>query len=389
MPEVTPPLYLSVDDVYRGAELRLPWRDLVSEGVVGAGDLQVSPTAPAGMSVNVAAGSCWVAGDTDPTRQGVYRCRSSGVVTLVIAPNTGGANRSDTIIAEVLDADFAGTQNLWRLRVAQNTVAVPPNAIGLARITVTPGMSQVGAGSITDLRPRAQGVVAGGLVVPGRVLKLTTWTSPGTATYTPDPSASLLLVECIGGGGGGSGLQASGAGNCSLSSGGGGGGFSTALVPVVAGAYTVTVGAGGAGGLAGANAGQSGGDSQLIDAATGVACRAKGGIGGSQRAVGGTAGVVLTSPIGNNAGLGVGSLLLDADVALAARLAATVAYSLGGAAPRGGGQARAYNNAGASGSDGQPGRQYGGGGTGAVDTNLQDRAGGAGASGMVRVWEYT
>ena len=171
MPEINPPLYMTVDDVYSGPSLALPWRDVIGEGVVGAADLLVSPVAPVEMAVNVAAGAGWIVGDDDPARQGAYRFRSDSVVKKAIAPNPGGQTRPDRIIAEIEDADFAGDERVWRLRVVQGSAGgspppIPNNAIALCTVTVPAAAVNIGAGSLLDTRPRA---TVGGGTSPGGI----------------------------------------------------------------------------------------------------------------------------------------------------------------------------------------------------------------------------
>lgn len=137
MAEVNPPLYEDVDLAYSGDELGLPWRDAVTEGVVGRADLAVSQRAAgANMSVDVAGGAAWIKGD-DQNYQPTYRVRSDSTVNLAVAAADATNPRVDRVIAEVLDATFSGTQRLWRLRVLTGTPtagATLANATGAALI---------------------------------------------------------------------------------------------------------------------------------------------------------------------------------------------------------------------------------------------------------------
>lgn len=168
MPEINPPLFVPVQQAYSADELALPWRDIVSEGVVGAGDLLVGPRAAgANKSVDVGLGACWIAGDDNPAAQGTYRMRSDSIVNLAIAANASGNPRVDRIIARVYDSTFAGVQNLWALEVlegvptagatkenALGAIAVPNNAIELARVELANGYADIAAGQIFDARTR-------------------------------------------------------------------------------------------------------------------------------------------------------------------------------------------------------------------------------------------
>src|SRR6266498_2637149 len=103
MAEITPPLFQDVSNVYSGDELGLPYRDLVSEGVVQATALAVSQRAAgANLSVDVAAGACWVLGDTNTDRQPCYRCINDAVVNLGISPDPSNP-RKVLVVAQVTD----------------------------------------------------------------------------------------------------------------------------------------------------------------------------------------------------------------------------------------------------------------------------------------------
>lgn len=196
MAAVTPPLFQNVDNVYGGDELGLPYRDLVGEGVVGADDLKVSQRAAgANMSVDVAQGVCWVKGDDNAWRQPTYRCYNDGVVNLAIAAADATNPRIDRIIAEVLDADFAGVSRTWRLRVVQGTptaganqsnlsgaAALPPSAHQLATVLVGAGATSIADASITDRRHAA--TLAGVMRVPRSRAKRTTQLSLPNSAWT-------------------------------------------------------------------------------------------------------------------------------------------------------------------------------------------------------------
>lgn len=162
MTVITPPLYLNVDSSYGADELGLPYRDFISEGVVGSTDLAVSQRgAGANMSVDVAAGVAWIKGD-DATAQPCYRCYNDGTVNLAISTANATNPRIDIVIAEVLDSTFSGASNLWRLRVVTGTAAASPstpstpsNAIKLAEISVPASDTTISTAQITDTRPRA------------------------------------------------------------------------------------------------------------------------------------------------------------------------------------------------------------------------------------------
>jgi len=155
------PLFVDLDDTYGADELGLPYRDIVGEGYVSG--LAVSQRAAGiNLSVDVAAGSAWVQGDTDTSAQPTYRCRNDAVVNLGITPD-GSNPRNVIIVAEVLDDTFDGGGSLlWRLRAVHGTAAAvpadpatPTSAIRLARINVTAADASIADAQIDDLRAPA------------------------------------------------------------------------------------------------------------------------------------------------------------------------------------------------------------------------------------------
>ena len=155
------PLFVDLDDTYGADELGLPYRDIVGEGYVSG--LAVSQRAAGiNLSVDVAAGSCWVQGDTDTSAQPTYRCRNDAVVNLGITPDATNP-RNVIVVAEVLDDAFDGGGSLlWRLRAVHGTAAASPvdpatptSSIVLARIAVTAADASIADAQITDLRAPA------------------------------------------------------------------------------------------------------------------------------------------------------------------------------------------------------------------------------------------
>lgn len=171
MAAVTPPLFQTIDSVYTGASLGLPYRDWVREGVLGAGDMAVTQRgAGANMSVDVAAGVAWIQGD-DSGIQPAYRCYNDATVNLAVAAAHATNPRIDRVIAEVRDAVFSGVSTDWQLRVITGTPAgspvapsLPNNAITLALVSVPANDTTIENAQITDGRPRAQLGASGGLV---------------------------------------------------------------------------------------------------------------------------------------------------------------------------------------------------------------------------------
>lgn len=209
-----------------------------------------------------------------------------------------------------------------------------------------------------------------------------TYTS-GSGTYTVPSGVRALYVECVGGGGGAGGVDGQGAGTAAASGGGGGAGYCAKLITSLEASYSYAVGAGGAGGTAGANNG-SAGDASTFSGGT-VSMSAGGG--------GGGAGVTAASHAGGSPGdagtSSGGDLNLTGGVGPYSRVysANYTSLSLGGAgAGPLGGQMKIYTAA----NTGATGNSYGGGGGPViVDQTVTDNyAGGAGAGGIVRIWEY-
>ena len=161
------PLFVDVSSVYSGDELGLPYRDIMGEGVVEAGDLLCSKGAGGTMNVLVAKGAAWIAGDDNTDKQPTYRVFNNGSDTVTLTAASGVNPRNDLIIAKVIDQTFAGGSREFLLDKVTGTPgatpadpAVPNNAIVLARVLVPTSAADIVACTLTDLRGRAS--VGGG-----------------------------------------------------------------------------------------------------------------------------------------------------------------------------------------------------------------------------------
>lgn len=133
-----------------------------SEGIFASTDLAVTQRgAGANMSVDIAGGRCVIKGD-QATYEGSYFMENRGVTNLVVSASDPTNPRIDRVIAEVLNAEYSGASNLWRLRVMTGTPAASPvaptlpnNAISLATIAVAAGSTSVVNANITDTRTQA------------------------------------------------------------------------------------------------------------------------------------------------------------------------------------------------------------------------------------------
>ncbi len=142
---------------------------LKRSGIMAPTDLKVTAFSTPGAGVNVAGGSCVIAGqELSGGQQGSYFGFNNGVDTVSVSA-TGGSIRSDLIIARVEDPTFSGTpwswnpatQNLIYSRdisgVSGGTVLVPAGTTGipLARIDIPVSTSAITNAMITDLRALA------------------------------------------------------------------------------------------------------------------------------------------------------------------------------------------------------------------------------------------
>jgi hypothetical protein len=217
-----------------------------------------------------------------------------------------------------------------------------------------------GGGGVASLNP-----ATGGLK-PMQVFTATgTWARPA--------GIRTLLVFCLGGGGGGTGAAASYA----VGGGGGGGGAAIELIDVTGTASeTVTIGAGGAGGSTAGGNGSTGGTSSF-----GAFCSATGGTGGT----GQTASNSQAMTQGGAGGAGSGGLLnlTGSPGNYGSREGGTIGKSGNGGASLLGGGGLGLNGS----ANGNPGTSPGSGGGGCSTNSATARSGGAGADGIVWVWE--
>lgn len=133
-------------------------------GVVNSGDLAVTQNGTPNMSVNVAAGGCFIRG-TQSANQGCYHLFNDASVNVAISAADATNPRRDLVIAQVRDAFYSGSSKDARITVVTGTPAASPsdpslssfpNALVLARVAVAANATSVGTANITDLRTYAR-----------------------------------------------------------------------------------------------------------------------------------------------------------------------------------------------------------------------------------------
>ena len=263
---------------------------------------------------------------------------------------------SKTGAVTLVPADLAYVAPAFSWFVAANAqdaldqLATRLNAPPAAAVTI------VDAGSIitaTNVEDALQEIATKANANAGRLLRVTTYTATGT--WTKGTDVGSIVVEVVGGGGGSTSLLVGGGG-------GGGGGYSAkrVLSASLGATETVTVGAGGAAGVAGstssfgAHASATGGDPGASSGGS-----TAGGAGGA-----GSGGTINLSGDGGGAGGDTSTNKM---------------FGHGGSSRFGGGAPGAWNR-----TNGVAGvANSGGGGSGGTS------AGAAGGSGRITVWEYS
>lgn len=205
-----------------------------------------------------------------------------------------------------------------------------------------------------------------------------------SGTYTPTPGTNRVFIECVGGGGAGGGGTATGAGQNSMGSGGGGGAYAAKFLSTGFAGKSYVVGAGGTGVSAGT--GNPGGDT-TFDSTVVVA---KGGAGGSASGV--SAGIAF----GANGGVGglasgsTGDETISGSSGLDSVMLAVgvIEPGRGGVAPKGGNGGFTQLNTSTAGNNIMAPTVGGGGAGGGNLASQSANSGGAGATGVIRIWEF-
>jgi hypothetical protein len=316
-------------------------------------------TAPPTLAVMLDAGALLVAGALVEVK-----AQASAAITpptanpridrVTISPNTG------------LLTITAGTE-------AANPVppAIPAGQLPVAQLRLDVGMTAITNRQIRDERIAP---TAGG----GGLLGVQTFTSSGT--YTPTPGTTSVVVELVGGGGAGGGCAAPSGSQGSAGGGGSSAAYARARFTSGFGGVAVTVGAGGAATSSGSSRGNAGSASSF-----GALTSAPGGLGGYV-GYATTPGVVVGGAEASSASTG-GTLMNTAGNPGAPGLVLGTGMVIGGnggSSPYGGSGTGTGNGAGMAAT--APGA--GGGGASSIASGTA-RNSGAGANGIVIVYEYS
>jgi len=175
---------------YAGKYDRQHWRDILTEGIVESGDLEVTEKGTPNMSVDVAAGSAYVQGDQSTT-QGHYRIYNDATVNKAIAASNPTNPRKDRVIAQVKDStDIGGALDEWEIQVLTGTPApapvvpdLPDDALDLAIVDVGNGVTEITNANITDQRSQ---IDLQNLALAGLVTIATAQTIIGKKTFSDD-----------------------------------------------------------------------------------------------------------------------------------------------------------------------------------------------------------
>jgi hypothetical protein len=251
-------------------------------------------------------------------------------------------------------------------QTANQFLATPNGSTGAV------SLRSIVAADIPTLNQNTTGTASGSLI---GVQFLTTGT-----TYTPTSGTTKAVIILVGGGGGGGGASGA-ASSVGAAGGGGGGSLAVKYINNISGTYTYAIGAAGTAGANTGGNGGAGGSTTFANGATTIT--APGGAGG----IGQTAG---TSQVFVLGGAG-GAVSTNGDIngggspgIRAYRVSGTLGESGTGGDSEYGGAGQGLTAAGA----GNAATGFGAGGGGALSTANTNRAGGAGAPGVIIVYEY-
>lgn len=237
----------------------------------------------------------------------------------------------------------------------------------------------VSYGSAQTLTATQQAQARANVAAQGNLARVTVLTASGT--HTTLANCTRMVVELVGGGGGGGGAAAA-TSIPRAGGGGGGGGYTLLEITSPAVSYAAVVGTGGAGGTVGGD-GSAGGNTTFGGA---TANGGGGGLGSgttnnndTQVYSGGVGGTGSGGKFQIRGCPGTTGYKLSTATRAAGDGGSGI-YGSGGSGPIAASLAGTF-----AGTDGSG---YGGGGSGAVGSNASANAGGAGANGVIIIWEY-
>jgi hypothetical protein len=162
MAEVQPPSYMQNRTDHSAQGDRQATTALLTPGRARKDTMVVNANGTPNMSVNVGSGLAFVPSDATSILRGLYLCYNNGTTNLAIEASHSTLARKDTVIAQVLDGFYSGSDNKWQLRVLTGTAAstptapsAPANAIRLATIEVLAGATSITSARITNYGPLA------------------------------------------------------------------------------------------------------------------------------------------------------------------------------------------------------------------------------------------
>ena len=163
-----------------------------NEGIVAAGDLNVTETGTPAMSVDIAGGRAIIQG-TEGTYQGPYIVENRGSATVTVTAANVSNPRIDLVVAKIEDQAYSGAVNAWALAVVAGTPAaspvapsMPANSILLATVSVAAAAATITNANITDGRTVTPAAYRAGDTVPV--------TDGGTGSTTASAARTALGV---------------------------------------------------------------------------------------------------------------------------------------------------------------------------------------------------
>lgn len=262
---------------------------------------------------------------------------------------------------------------------------------GVSEATGATTLNFVGAGvTATDMGAGVVDVTISGGSSDGNLIGIQTITATGAGTYTPTAGTNSIVIELVGGGGGGAGVPQPTGTNGAAGRGGGAGAYLRKRLTSDFSGAAYVVGAKGAGGAAGNNAGSAGSDTTFTaTGGGGTVYTAAGGGGGTSDAGGpvprlanATSGAAATNGDINITGGGSQRGILVST--------STGFGSAGGVSHYAGHTIANVVAAVNTSSAGSNASGKGGGGNGAIAVGTGAAvAGGDGSDGMIIIWEYS